>query len=106
MAAVTPIERRNRALIAFTILTGARDGALASFRLKHVNMAPETVFQDAREVRTKARKTFTSTFFPVGPEPSGSGLFPRRIIAGALAHGGAHSANLSRGFRGSWLALR
>jgi integrase/recombinase XerD len=69
MPAETAIERRNRALVAFTILTGARDGALASFRLKHVDMEAQTVFQDAREVRTKARKTFTSTFFPVGPEP-------------------------------------
>src|SRR5262249_28595667 len=65
----TPIERRNRALIAFTILTGARDGALATFRLKHVSMAEQTISHDAREVRTKGRKTFTSIFFPVGPEP-------------------------------------
>jgi integrase len=65
----TAIERRNRALIAFAILTGARDGALASFRLKHVDLKAQTVFQDAREVRTKSRKTFVSTFFPVGPEP-------------------------------------
>ena len=33
-------------------------------------MKAQTVFQDAREVRTKARKTFVSTFFPVGPEPA------------------------------------
>ncbi len=70
MPAETTIERRNRALIAFAILSGARDGALASFRLKHVDMKAQTVFQDAREVRTKARKTFVSTFFPVGPEPA------------------------------------
>jgi integrase/recombinase XerD len=69
MPTETAIARRNRALIAFAILTGARDGALASFRLKHVDMQAQTVFQDAREVRTKARKTFVSTFFPVGPEP-------------------------------------
>src|SRR5271165_5041884 len=36
MSAITDIERRDRALIAFTILTGARDGAIASFRLRHV----------------------------------------------------------------------
>ncbi len=41
----------------------------ASFRLKHVDLKAQTVFQDGREVRTKARKTFVSTFFPVGPEP-------------------------------------
>jgi hypothetical protein len=42
---------------------------LATFRLKHVSMAEQTVSHDAREVRTKGRKTFTSIFFPVGPEP-------------------------------------
>jgi len=34
----TDIQRRNRALIAFTALTGMRDGALASLRLKHVDI--------------------------------------------------------------------
>jgi integrase/recombinase XerD len=69
MPAETAIEKRNRALLALTILTGARDGELASFRLKHLNLKAQTLFQDAREVRTKGRKTFTSVFFPVGPEP-------------------------------------
>lgn len=68
MPSDTTIEKRDRALIAFTILTGARDGALASFRLKHLDITAQTLFQDAREVRTKGRKTFTSIFFPVGPE--------------------------------------
>jgi integrase/recombinase XerD len=69
MPGKTAIEKRNRAVIAFTILTGARDGALASLRLKHVNLSARTVFQDGREVNTKRRKTFTTNFFPVGPEP-------------------------------------
>ncbi len=56
-------------VMAFTLLTGVRDGALASLQLKHVNLAARTVFQDGREVRTKGRKTFTSHFFPVGPKP-------------------------------------
>jgi integrase len=63
------IEQRNRALVAFAILTGARDGALATFRLKHVDLDARSVFQDGRDVKTKKRKTFTSNFFPVGPEP-------------------------------------
>jgi integrase len=65
----TPIEKRNRAVIAFAILSGVRDGVLASLRLKHIDLAAQTVFQDAREVNTKRRKTFTSCFFPVGAEP-------------------------------------
>jgi len=69
MPSTTAIEKRNRAVIAFAILTGARDGALASFRLKHVNLAARTVFQDGREVNTKRRKTFVTHFFPIDPEP-------------------------------------
>lgn len=68
MPAATVIERRNRALIAFAILTGARDAAIASFSLKHVDAGGRTVFQDAREVKTKNRKTFTSWFYPVGED--------------------------------------
>lgn len=63
----TPVERRNRALIAFAILTGARDGALASFRLKHVDLAEGVVSHDARDgVKSKRRKSFKTWFFPVG----------------------------------------
>jgi integrase len=69
MPTCTTVERRDRAIVASAILTGARDGALASFRLKHIDMSAQTLFQDAREVRTKGRKTFTSIFFPVGHEP-------------------------------------
>ena len=64
----TEIERRNRALIAFTLLTGARDGAIASTKLKHVDLATDSFYQDAREVNTKFSKTFRTFFFPVGDE--------------------------------------
>lgn len=66
MPADTDINRRNRALVAFTLLTGARDSAIASFKLKHVDLAAACVHQDAREVRTKNSKTFTTYFLPVG----------------------------------------
>ena len=64
----TEIERRNRALVAFTLLTGARDSAIASMKLKHVDLKEGCVHQDAREVKTKFSKTFTTYFFPVGEE--------------------------------------
>jgi len=64
----TDIERRNRALVAFATLTDARDGALASFRLKHVDLEGASVLQDAQEVRTKFSKTFRTWFYPVGGE--------------------------------------
>lgn len=66
MPSDTDIQKRDRALIALAILTGARDGALASLRLKHLNLAEGLLDQDAREVRTKRAKTFPTWFFPVG----------------------------------------
>jgi integrase/recombinase XerC len=75
----TEIEQRNRALIAFTLLTGARDSAIASMKLKHVDLAAGSVDQDAREVNTKFSKTFTTFFFPVGDEI-------RRIVAEWVSH--------------------
>ena len=64
----TEIERRNRALIAFTLLTGARDSAIASLKLKHIDLVGKLVFQDPRQVRTKFSKTITTYFLPVGAE--------------------------------------
>jgi integrase len=67
----TEIEKRNCTLIAFTLLTGARDSAIASMKLKHVNLIDGYVNQDAREVNTKFSKTFDTYFFPVGEEICG-----------------------------------
>ena len=68
MPAGTEIERRNRALVAFILLTGARDSAVASAKLKHIDMVSGCFYQDAREVKTKYSKTFTTAFFPVGED--------------------------------------
>ena len=65
----TAIEKRNRALIALTLLTGARDSAIASLKIKHINLHEESLYQDAREVNTKFSKTFTTYFFPVSDLP-------------------------------------
>lgn len=65
MPAGTALERRDRALIAFTLLTGARASALASIRLGHVDIAGGFVDQDARMVRTKGSKTFRTFFLPI-----------------------------------------
>lgn len=59
------LQRRDRALIAFAMITVARVGALASFRLADVNIAERYVDQDARTVRTKFGKTFRTVFMPV-----------------------------------------
>ena len=68
MPAATTIDRRNRAIVAFTILTGARDGAVASMKLKHIDLDQNLIEQDAREVRTKFSKSFATYFFPVGDD--------------------------------------
>lgn len=68
MPSHTEIERRDRAVIAFGMLTGARDSAIASMKLNHIDLAANCVYQDAREVDTKNSKTFTTFFFPVGTE--------------------------------------
>ena len=68
MPGQTDIQRRDRALIAFTLVSGARDNAIASLSLKHVDAERRTIFQDAREVRTKRAKTINSCFFPVGAD--------------------------------------
>jgi integrase/recombinase XerD len=68
------IQRRNRAIVAFILLTGARDSAAASAKLKHLDLISGAFYQDAREVKTKYSKTFVTTFFPVGDDI-------RRIVA-------------------------
>jgi integrase/recombinase XerD len=47
------------------MLTGARDGAIGSLRLKHIDLAQGCVYLGARAVKTKFAKTLTTTFFPV-----------------------------------------
>jgi len=79
MPSGTDIEQRNRALIAFALITGARDGALASMKLKHVDLNANCVHQDAREVKTKFSKSFSTFFFPVGAEI-------RAIVASWIAY--------------------
>lgn len=66
MPAATALERRDRALIAFAAITGARVNALASFRLGDVELDAGLVMHDARHVRTKFAKSFPTYFMPVG----------------------------------------
>lgn len=68
MPSATEIERRNRALFALVTLTGGRDSAIASLKLKHIDLTVGGVYFDAREVDTKFSKTFMTYFFSVGGE--------------------------------------
>lgn len=66
MPTSTVFDRRDRALFAFMVLTGARIDAIASLKIGHVDLTEGCVFQDGAEVRTKFSKTFTTWFLPVG----------------------------------------
>lgn len=68
MLAGSEIEMRDRALITCTLLTGMRDGALATVRIKHFDLDRRLVVQDPREVRTKFRKRIDTFFLPLGDD--------------------------------------
>lgn len=68
MPQTTEIDQRNRALLTFGIVTGMRDSAIASIRLKHVHLEHGLVTQDPKEVRTKFSKRIDTFFFPVGDD--------------------------------------
>ena len=67
MPTTTVVQRRNRALLAFTIVTGMRDDAIASVRLKHVDS--ELRRRDP-DLRWRCERSFPSrsspTSFPSG----------------------------------------
>lgn len=67
MPSETVIQRRDRALIAFTILTGMRDSAIASLRLKHITNSDNIilVLQNPDEVNTKNSKQIFTYFYPI-----------------------------------------
>ncbi len=62
------ISRRNKALIAFILLTGIRDGALIGLKLKHIDLEKKLVKQDPREIKTKFSKYIDTYFFPIGDD--------------------------------------
>jgi integrase len=68
MPSETEVDQRNRALLAFAIVTGMRDSAIVSLRLKHIILEQRLVIQDPREVRTKRSKRIDTYFFPVGED--------------------------------------
>ena len=62
------IAKRNRALVAFTMLTGIRVNALASLKIKHVDLEQKLVTQDPHEVKTKFSKMIHTFFFQIDDE--------------------------------------
>jgi integrase len=68
MPAGDTVQLRDRAVVAFILLTGVRDGAAVTVRLKHLDLNRRLFRQDAREVATKFGRSFDTYFFPVGDD--------------------------------------
>ena len=94
MPSATDVERRDRALVAFALLSGARDRAIVSFKLKHVDIENELIEQDARDVRTKRGKPSRPGSFPSATTSARSSSIGSRSFARKKA-----SAPKTRSFR-------
>ena len=115
MPTQSDIEKRDRAVFAFAILSGARDDAIASMLIRHVDLDRRTVFHDARDVRTTNRKTFASIFFPVGTDigrgslPTGSPFLTKRAVVRAARTpfpSTRVAVGATRAVRTKWLGTR
>jgi integrase/recombinase XerD len=87
MPTSSPIERRDRAVVVLIALTGARDDAVASLKLKHIDIGERMIFQDGRDVRTKFSKTISSWFFPIGDHYEQILVEWVRFLRDELGHG-------------------
>jgi integrase len=64
----TVVQRRDRALVAFILLTAGRNGAVIGLKMRHMDMVGRQVTWDPRDVRVKRGKTFVTDFYPVGDD--------------------------------------
>jgi integrase/recombinase XerD len=61
------IDRRDRALICFALITGCRISAIVSLKMKNFDKAKKLIDQNPGDgVRTKNSKKILTTFFPIG----------------------------------------
>ncbi len=79
MLCESDVEKRNRAIVAFTLVTGVRDGALISLKLVDVDLEKREVWQNPKHVKTKYRKGITSQFLPIDD-------FAEKIVIDWIAH--------------------
>lgn len=68
MPGETVVERRDRAILAMLLLTGARDGSLITLQLRDVDLHVGCIHLRGVEAGTKFGKVFSVWFFPVGDE--------------------------------------
>jgi integrase/recombinase XerD len=62
MPETTDIEKRNKAMFAFVIITCVRNDALITLKMKDVDAEKKTVWQDPKHVKTKRRKGIVTGF--------------------------------------------
>lgn len=63
----TEIDRRDRAMICFGLITGARISAIASLKMKSFDKKTCVINQNPKDgVKTKNSKQIFTTFFPIG----------------------------------------
>lgn len=63
----TEVDRRDRALISFTLITGGRISAITSLKMKNFDKTQKIVDQNPRDgVHTKNAKRIRCTFFNIG----------------------------------------
>lgn len=67
MPVQTPIEMRDRAVMAILALTGIRDGALITLQLKHFDERGGRILQNPKEVKTKRAKRIDSFLIDLTP---------------------------------------
>lgn len=63
----TDVQKRDRAIIAFTALTAIRDDALVTMKIKNVDIEKREIWQNPRNVRTKNRKSIITYFMAFDP---------------------------------------
>lgn len=63
----TDVEKRDRAIVAFSALTAVRVDALITLKIKHIDMNKKEVWQNPRDVNTKGRKGINTMFMTFDP---------------------------------------
>jgi len=65
MPTTTPLDRRDRAMVALAFLGALRADTLVSLQVGHIDIAAQRITQDSAVSRTKNGKSLEITWFPV-----------------------------------------
>lgn len=65
MPVSTPLDRRDRAMVAIAFLGALRADTVASLRIEHIDIAAKHIIQDATVSRTKNGKSLVIFWFPI-----------------------------------------